>query len=464
MALDFSVVVLYIFILVFIGLKGGKEVVSAEDFTAKTKTYGAPVIFMSLAASYVGGGYSAGNAAESFQSGLSMTFALLGFSVMTVLTGKYLTPGIARFQGARSVGDIMTSAYGKGAGLITGLFAFFSCAIVVGAQVDTMGTVFHSLLGLSPTVGVLIGCGVTLLYSTVGGLQSVIAADMVQFVLLAAGMPLLLLLSLQKAGGLHNVILQTPPSFFHPLNGTTLPTFLSLLFTMTFGEALSPPYTQRLLIGKNLSATAKGTIWGGLFSVPFFLITGIIGLCARVLGVTTVPADAMPALILKVLPMGVRGLVMAAMVSIMLSAADGFLNGAAVSLVGDVITPLFPRLTDKATLRLYRVTNLLVGVTAVIVALTFPNVFRILTFAYTFWSPLIFVPLSAAFFGVTCKKGFYPAFFTGFVTTFLWEFVFSRPFGITGAAVGLIANFLTFLWCVKRENKRKNVVFGIKVQ
>ncbi len=464
MILDIGIVVLYIVFLVAIGLKGGKQVTSAGDFTAAGKTYGAPVIFMSLAASYVGGGYSAGNAAESFANGLSMTFALCGFSVMTVLTGKYLTRGISRFEGAHTVGGIMTAAYGSGAGLLTGLFAFISCSIVVGAQVDTMGTVFHSLLGVSPTVGVLVGCGVVLLYSTVGGLQSVIAADMVQFVLLAVGMPLLLLLSLKKAGGLPSVILQTPPAFFHPLNGTTLPAFLSLLFTMTFGEALSPPYTQRLLIGKNLSATAKGTIWGGIFSLPFFFMTGCIGLCARVLGVTTQPADAMPALILHILPVGIRGLVMAAMVSILLSAADGFLNGAAVSLVEDVIVPLCPALSDKRRLGLLRWVNFLVGAGAVTVALLVPDVFRILTFAYTFWSPLIFVPLAAAFLGVHCQKAFYPAFFAGFVTTFLWEYILSRPFQITGSAVGLFANFLVFFFCVQKEKRTKTLVLDLKTK
>jgi SSS family solute:Na+ symporter len=393
-----------------------------------------------------------------------MTFALCGFSVMTILTGKYLTRGISRFEGAHTVGGIMTDAYGSGAGLLTGLFAFISCSIVVGAQVDTMGTVLHSLLGVPPTVGVVIGCGVVLLYSTVGGLQSVIAADMVQFILLAVGMPLLLILSLHKTGGLQSVILQTPPSFFHPLNGTTFPAFLSLLFTMTFGEALSPPYTQRLLIGKNLSATAKGTMWGGLFSLPFFFMTGCIGLCARVLGVTTVAADAMPALILQILPIGIRGLVMAAMVSILLSAADGFLNGAAVSLVEDVVVPLFPALPDKTRLRLLRWVNFLVGAGAITVALLVPDVFRILTFAYTFWSPLIFVPLAAAFLGVHCKKAFYPAFFTGFITTFLWEYILSRPFGITGSALGLFGNFLVYWICAKQEKKQKNLVLGLHIK
>lgn len=347
MTADIAIVGAYLVLLVVMGLRGGKKVNSAADFSAADKRYGAPVIFASLAASYVGGGYSAGNAAEAFQNGIGMTVALLGFSIVTVLTGKLLAPGVARFRGITSTGGIVARVYGRRAGIVTGIFAFLCCAGVVGAQVQAMGTAFHTLLGISPAAGVLIGCGVVLIYSTVGGLESVIAADMVQFALLVIGMPLLLVLALARAGGVGAVIAATPSAFFSPLNNTTPLGFLSLFLTMAFGEALVPPYTQRLLIGKNPQAVARGTVAAGLFSVPFFCVTGFIGLTARALAVTTTAADAMPQLILSVLPLGVRGLVMAAMVSIMLSAADGFLNGAAVSLVQDVLVPLRPALSDR---------------------------------------------------------------------------------------------------------------------
>ncbi len=454
MGLDIGIVILYLIVLVGMGLRGGKAVESAEDFTASTRTYGAPVIFATLAASYIGGGYSSGNAAEAFTGGIGMTVALFGFSIATIFTGKHLVPGISRFAGAASTGGIIARAYGKKAGILTGICAFVCCAGVVGAQMESMGVAFHTLLGIPPKAGVLLGCGIVLLYSTVGGLQSVIAADMVQFALLAVGMPLLLILSLHRAGGIGAVIQATPPSFFNPLNGTTLPGFLSLLLTMTFGEMLVPPYTQRLLIGKNLRATARGTVWSGLFSVPFFCMTGMIGLAARALQVTDRAADAMPQLILQVLPIGVRGIVMAAMVSIMLSAADGFLNGAAVSLTRDVLLPLFPSLSDRRQLFFLRATNFLTGAAAVAVALLVPNVFRILILAYSFWSPLIVVPLAAALLGVKSdRRAFVFALTAGLTVTLIWDYCLHRPGMITGATAGMAANLIVFCLSTRRYRR-----------
>lgn len=443
-AADVGIVIVYILVLVGMGLFGGRKVKGADDFAAADKKYGAPVIFASLAASYVGGGFSVGNAAAAFENGVGMTAALLGFGVVTVLVGKYIAPGVRRFQGVSSTGGIAAAAYGKGAGVLTGLCGFLCCAGVVGAQMEGMGVTLHTLLGVSPTVGVLIGCGVVLLYSTIGGMGAVIAADMVQFFLLALGMPLLLVAALSRAGGVGAVLAATPPSFFNPLNGRSGAAFLSLLLTMALGEALVPPYTQRLLIGKDLRAASRGTVAAGLFSVPFFLITGLIGLTARALAVTDNAADAMPRLILTVLPVGVRGLVMAAMVSILLSAADGFLNGAAVSLVQDVIVPLCPTLSDKRRLFLLRVVNFLTGGAAVAAALLLPDVFGILTAAYACWAPLMVVPLAAALLGVRADgRTFFAAVFVGGATAVLWRAIGS-PLAVTGATVGTLANFLTF--------------------
>lgn len=443
--LDTAIVLGYIILLVALGLRGGRGVKNAADFTASGGRYGTAVIFATLSASYVGGGYSSGNAAKAFEYGISTTLTLLGFSLGMVLIGRFLVPGVSRFPGAVTVGGIVGAAYGRKARVLTGLFSFLCCAGVVGAQMESIGLVFHVLLGVERHVGILIGCGIVLLYTTFGGLQSVIFADILQFVLLALGMPVLLILALGKAGGPAQVLPAIPAEYWNPFNGTSPAGFVSLFFTMMLGEALAPPYTQRLLIGRNAKGTARATILSGLFSVPFFLVTGAIGLTAYALKVTDHAASAMPALIQSVLPVGIRGVMMAAMVSIILSAADGFLNGAAVSLVCDAVIPLRPGLSDKAQLRWLRGVNLATGAGAVCVAFLLPDVFDILVLAYSFWSPLILVPLAAALLGVKSNaRSFLYAMLAGLAASLTWNFVLGKPWGIDGAVVGTLCNLVVF--------------------
>ncbi|MBQ7038291.1 MAG: sodium:solute symporter family protein [Clostridia bacterium] len=446
--LDIAIVALYLILLVGIGLRGGRDVKNAADFTASDKQYGTFVIFATLSASFIGGGYSSGNAAAAFEHGIGTALTLFGFGIGMILIGKYLVPGVRRFPNAKTVGGVIGSAYGERARHLTGIFSFLCCAGVVGAQMESIGLVFHSLLGVSSTVGTLMGCFVVLIYTTFGGLGSVIFADMLQFILLAVGMPLLLVLSIIKGGGVGALVDRLPTGLLSPLNELSLPAFLSLFFSMMCGEALAPPYMQRLLIGKSPHSTARGTILSGLFSLPFFLVTAGVGLAARALRITDTAASAMPDLILAILPVGLRGILMAAMVSIILSAADGFLNGATVSLVCDTILPRHPHLSDRTELRLLRGVNLTTGVAAVIVSFCVPDVFSILLLAYSFWSPVILVPLAAALLGVKASgRVFLCSAAVGFTTCFMWNVILSKPFGIDGCIIGTLANLVAFSLC-----------------
>ncbi len=446
---DIAIVAAYLLVLVAIGLRGGRQVHSVRDFTAADNRYGTFVIFATLSASFIGGGYSSGNAAAAFESGIGTALTLFGFGIGMILIGRYLVPGIRRFTGATTVGGVIGIAYGPAARRLAGVFAFLCSAGIVGAQMESIGLVFHSLLGVSPTVGTLLGGGIVLLYTTFGGLGSVIVADMLQFILLAIGMPVLLLLAATAGGGVGQLTAALPPDLLSPLGHMTWPTFLSLFFSMMCGEALAPPYMQRLLIGKDPASTAKGTVLSGLFSLPFFLITAGIGLAARALKVTDTAASAMPDLILAILPTGLRGILMAAMVSIILSAADGFLNSATVSLVCDTVLPRHP-LSDRAGLRLLRAVNVLTGLAAIGLSLCIPDVFSILLFAYSFWSPVLLVPLAAALRGIAApRRTFFLGAVCGFVTCLIWNLF--RPFGIDGCIVGTLCHLSIFILDRKRS-------------
>ncbi len=441
MWLDIAIVAGYLAVLLYIGLRGGRQVKSAADFTATGGRYGTGVIFATLAASFIGGGFSSGNASESFSRGIGSTLALTGFAFAMIAIGRFLAGGVARFEGVSTVGGILETQYGRGARVLCGGFAFLSCAGVVAAQMEAMGLTFRTLLDVPPWVGVLIGFGIVLVYTAFGGMQSVIAADVVQFALLAVGMPLLLLGGLHRAGGIAAVARALPPAYWNPLNGTTAWGFLSLFLALAVGEALAPPYTQRLLLGRTPAITARATVLSGVFAVPFFVVTGLIGLTAYALDPTGEAATAMPRMILAVLPLGLRGLVMAAMVSIILSAADSFLNGAAIGLVCDVVMPLFPNTSPQSQLRLLRYSTLLIGGAAVVLTFLLPGIFNILLAAYSFWCPVMLVPLAAAFRGVSItRRGFYAAVWAGLGSSLFWTLLLCEPFGISGSIIGLFVN------------------------
>ena len=232
--------------------------------------------------------------------------------------------------------------------------------------------------------------------------------------------------------------------------------FLSLFFTFLLGETLVPPYVQRLLIGKNAKCTARGTLFSGLFSIPFFVVTGLIGLIALSLDSNLNPNLAMPYVIKTVLPVGVKGLVISGMVSIVMSSADSFLNSAAISFMNDLVIPFKSSvLSEKNRLKMAKVVTLFTGILAVVFAVKIKNVLDILIYAYNFWAPIIMVPLAAAILGVKGKADsfFIPAVF-GILGVLVWNYLLKKPGGVDGLVVGVFCNFIVFLFLCKVKRRK----------
>lgn len=456
---DNSIILLYLVGILILGMWSGRKLKSLRDFSLSHATYGPFVIFATLSASFIGGGFSMGNASKVFLFGIGNIVALWGFSIKELLVATFIVPRVGRFEGAISAGDIMGRAYGRAPQVITGVFSILLCAGIVGAQVGAMGDVFHLFLQIPEIWGILIGCGIVILYSTVGGMRAVVLTDVVQFCILAVGIPLALVMGIVKVGGITALRDAIPASHFSIITtARPLVTFLSLFLTLMLGETLVPPYVQRLLIGRDLKATARGTLWSGIFSFPFFAIAGCIGLVALTLDPNIDPTLAMPSVIKSALPIGLRGIVVAGVISIVMSSADSFLNGAATGCVNDIVGVLAGDISARKSLFLARTTNLLVGVLAVVFAIHIPNILDILIFAYNFWAPTILVPLAAALLGFrTSNTAFVTGVTLGALGTVAWKYGLGDPNGFDGLVFGIFCNLVGFttanLLCAKGDAK-----------
>ncbi len=453
--IDYMLVAGYLLLILVLGLQAGRKVNNMSQFATAGGGYGAFVVFATLSASYIGGGFTMGNAGVVYGIGIANIVAIWGFSIKEILVGYFLAPRLVHFPDALSAGDITGKAYGKGAKVLTGGFGVLVCIGIVGAQVGAMGTVFTVLLGMNFYLGVAIGCTILIVYSTFGGIRAVVVTDLVQFGFLAIGLPLVLVFGviMLQAGGETTASLPEGHldifSFYSPL------ALGSLFLVLMFGEALVPPYLQRLLIGKP-RAVGRGTVWSGIFSIPFFLITGSIGLIAVLLEPNLSSSNhAIPYVIGAVLPLGIKGLVVAGIISVSMSSADSFLNSAAVCFTHDVVNPLRRKpLSDRKELMLARIVTATGGLIAVVVALTVEGLLTILLYAYNLWAPVILVPLVLAFFQFRAtSQAVIIAAIAGISGNMLWSWAGLLP-TVDGLLVGILVNGVVFL-CLCQRPARK---------
>ena len=445
---DAIIVIVYLLVILGIGLWSGRQIETLSDYSVSRRNSNTFVVFATLSASFIGGGFSLGNAEKVFLIGIMNVVALWGFSLKEVLVARFVAPRMKHFPNAISIGDIVEQAYGKYSRLIVGILSIMLCAGIVGAQVGGIGYIFNVFLGIPVNAGILIGCGIVVLYATVGGMNAVIKTDVVQFVVLSLGLPLTLLLGylyLKKEG----IAVPVADHFSWTYSGMSVAGFMSLFLTFVLGETMVPPYVQRLLISRDNRHVIRGTLYSGLFSIPFFAITGLIGVVAYALNPELEANLAMPYVVKQVLPIGLKGIVISGVISIVMSSADSFLNSASIAFTNDVLGVAI-HLKEKIKLQVARVMTFLTGLLAIVFAISIKSVLDVLIMAYNFWSPLVLVQIVAAIWGVRARMTvFLSGSIAGLAGMLLWNRFLKEASGVDGLVVGVLANCVVFFLLLK---------------
>lgn len=447
MLVDLSIIVIFLIANLAIGYWSSTKTHSFKQFSVGERHFSSFFIFCTLSATFIGGGYTIGNASKVFSGGMVFAVALLGFSLKEVLVACLVAPRMDRFRHCLSVGDMMRVNYGKHGQWITGVLSILVCGGILGAQVGALAAIIRTTLHINIIAGLCIGFSVLLIYSTLGGMRAVVLTDTLQFAILALGIPLTFFIGLHHIGGWHHLTQVVPHHYLHFLSTSSQWSFFMLLFlTWMLGETLVPPYVQRLFLSKDSQHTVRGTLASGLASIPLFLLCGGIGLVAYVYQHNMNPNEAFPFLVQQLLPVGLRGFVIAALLSIILSSAAGFLNAASISFVNDVVKIKIKRINRHQYLWWARLSTLLVGIISILFALFIHNVLDILLLAYQFWSPIILPPLLAVIFSLKAKaRDFYAAALAGILASILWHSVLHNPLGVPPVIIGVAANALIFL-------------------
>lgn len=442
--IDFIIFWAYLFVILGVGIFMSRSIKSLADYAVGGRSYSSFFVFATLSASFIGGGFTMGLSEKVFSMGLLYVIALWGFSFKEILVAKIIAPRMQAFSHAISVGHIMGQLYGKKVRIVTGIAGALVCAGIAGAQFSAFGYVINLFLGIPPSIGVLIGALVVVTYSTLGGMKAVVTNDTIHFLVLIIALPLVFFFGISMVGGIDVLFSKIPDSHTNlPTQAVSFFPVLGLFFSFFFGETLVPPYVQRLLIGKTSQATIRGTLWGGILSVPFFLMMGFIGLIALILDPSISPYTALPYVIQTVMPIGLKGIAIAGIMAVIMSSADSFLNAASVSLIHDVFKPLKNTITAHKEMQWIRIATLGMGFCGVVFAISTASVIDILLYAYNFWTPFILVPLVAGILGYSASpKAFWVSSIFGILGMLSWN-LFGLP-SIDGALVGIAFNFLMF--------------------
>ena len=189
------VVVTYALVLTFIAVRARAAREFAEFSLAK-RALPLALVFGSLAATYVGPGFSIGFVGKGFKSGFLFLGIGLAYSVQNILVGLFVAPRLRRLKNCHTLGDAIGQKYDRKCQVVAGIISVGLCAGFAAVMANAGGVVLSSTLGLPSWSSVIIVVGVTALYTTFGGLRASVITDAFQFTTFAILLPIMLLLVL----------------------------------------------------------------------------------------------------------------------------------------------------------------------------------------------------------------------------------------------------------------------------
>ncbi|MEM7494777.1 MAG: ATP-binding protein [Myxococcota bacterium] len=424
LTLDFGVVALYLLVTLIVGIVKGRGVKTMEHFAIGHKErYGTAILVATLFATEKGGGAVLVLAADAFRVGLIdvITYSP-GIFLNHLITARFIAPYVGRFRGMISAGDMMESFYGRPAKFLTGVAGMLFSLGVLALQVGSICYLCEHFFGFSRLTGAIIGAELVVLYSCFGGAKSVTYTDVIQFCALVVALPLVSIIGVHTLGGTEAFLDKLPSEKLKLFPQTAEDAEYVYLFVFYCFPFLVPATIQRLLMARDARQGVEAFKKTAFIGVPINLCVACIGLIAFCLAPSLKSDLAFLHVMDTILPGGVKGLAIVALLAVVMSTADSNLNAASICLAHDVIKPLWPSLSDKNELRLAQLTGLILGNLAIIVVLNLDSLYNLKTFAYMFWNPMILMPFIIGVMGIQASsRSFLLAAGTGLTTALLWK-------------------------------------------
>lgn len=286
-ALNWTILGIYVAVILAVGLALSRRVSTAEDFYVGRRTTPWWAIGISVVASYVSVLSFLGGPAWSYSDGLGviaihLNYPIVIFVVVTIFLPFFFNSGVA------SIYDYIEKRFGAASRLVVSLVFLISQTLTSAAILYATALVIQFVTGVEVKTGIVIVSIVALVYTSLGGTVAVIWADVLQsgilfvgtFVIFAALMhrlPMPLGAFLHHLGDLHKT---------HALNMSLDPKTEASVWTGLLAMPLyhitvygaNQTMVQRTLAAKNIGDAKKSYLMMGFVAFFIYFLFFLLGI------------------------------------------------------------------------------------------------------------------------------------------------------------------------------------------
>lgn len=352
----------------------------------------------SIFASNIGSEHLIGLAGSGAASGMAMAhWEIQGW--MILILGWVFVPFYSRSM-VYTMPEFLERRYNSASRTILSLISLISYVLTkVAVTVYAGGLVFQQVFGIDTLWGIdffwIAAIGlvlITALYTIFGGMKSVLYTSVLQTPILLLGSLIILVLGLKELGGWDQMMSicsqvkvneygDTMTNLIRDNRDAQFPWLGALIGSAVIGFwywCTDQYIVQRVLSGKNERESRRGTIFGAylkLLPVFLFLIPGMIAFALHQQSGSFLPLlangnlntdAAFPTLVAKLLPAGVKGLIVCGILAALMSSLASLFNSSAALFTIDFYQRYRPNTDPKKLVRIGQAATVVIVVLGIL--------------------------------------------------------------------------------------------------
>ncbi|HKW56647.1 MAG TPA: sodium:solute symporter [Candidatus Acidoferrum sp.] len=350
--LDLGIVIVYLLGVTALGIYFRRGQQSAQDYFLGGRTAPWWALALSIVATETSTLTIIGTPAIAYAGNLAFLQLVIGYLIGRVLIVLLLLPGYFRGEFFTAY-ELIEKRFGEKMRAVAASTFLITRAIAEGVRVSAIALVISVVLGTSERLAVFIVIALTIVYTFEGGMKAVIWTDVAQLLLYITGSLITLGMLLHSLPGGWMELSAVAASSGHKLQVFDFSFSLSEKYTVWSGfiggafltmasHGTDQTIVQRLLAARNERDSRWALLASGfivLFQFAIFLLVGVaLYAFARHTPLLAAgdPADRiLPMFLVREMPPGLAGILLASIIAVAMSNASGSLNSLAASSVLD---------------------------------------------------------------------------------------------------------------------------------
>lgn len=362
---DFSMLIVFLIGMFFIGYLLSKWIDTADDFMVAGRHLTPFILAAALTAANVNLFSFIGQSGTAYKYGISIIWQTWTGNMGLVFSGLFIIPILRRLK-IRTVPEFVGMRYNPWIRFLVGLYWVFRLGFWLGVVLNAAATAFMVIAHVPGleftgnfTFWLVAFAFIAFAYTFLGGMWSVTITDVIQFVLMLGGALILLPMVMVQVGWWPGLVEQLASEMVNlvPQTGQYNWQFILAIWILGIQWASTDQgLLQMSFSSKDARSSARGLVMAGIITTPFALLWILPGLAGSVIhpGITEMDT-AFPTLVQSTLPPILLGLVACGLLSSQLSTISTNLEGVATLFTNDVFKIIKKNPKPKTTLNVVRI-------------------------------------------------------------------------------------------------------------